>query len=473
MVNGIVRVLVVIASFGENNLRFLRQVIKRYEAMPGAKVIVLSDTPKDLPSHVTVHVGLPSHDPRSLPFAHQALFAANIERYDLFIYSEDDIGVTNDHIRAFLTVTDLLPSDEIAGFLRYEENAGGSRWMPDAHHAFHWKPESVVSRQGELFAEFTNEHAALYILTQSQLKRAIASGGYLRGPHEGRYDMLCTAATGPYTSCGFRKVICISRLDEFLIHHLSNRYTGETGLPLAAFQEQVETLRNIHAGRHAATSLCDVESGIQGLEWSKSFLEPANEAVLSMIPPQARTILSVGCGWGATELRLKQRGADVTALPLNSVIGAAAARLGVTPVYGSLNDSLQALHGRRFDAVFISNLLHLQRTPESLFQRCAALVGPGGAIVVDSPNFVRLPTAIKRMLAIGDHAKLKTFDEGRISPIGPASLVGLATRLGFVATEVTWCNHSLPRIGLRHHSVPLGRLTAEEWVFCATREADR
>ena len=100
-----------------------------------------------------------------------------------------------------------LGQDEIAGYLRYELCQDGTVSLPDVHGTFYWKPQSVRRRGSYTVAEFTNEHAAFYVLTQAQLKRAIDSGGYLQGPYEGRYDMLCTAATDPYTSCGLRKVV--------------------------------------------------------------------------------------------------------------------------------------------------------------------------------------------------------------------------------------------------------------------------
>src|SRR4051812_47484139 len=155
------RVLAAIASFGERNLAYLREIIQQYHAMTTLEVdvVVLSEAPKALPPSVRVIVGLPSANPWSLPFGHKRLFADSIEDYDLFIYSEDDMGVTEGNLRAFVSATKLLPSDEIAGFLRYEKAKDGSVWMPDAHSSFHWEPRSVVERGGEIFARYTNEHA--------------------------------------------------------------------------------------------------------------------------------------------------------------------------------------------------------------------------------------------------------------------------------------------------------------------------
>jgi hypothetical protein len=113
--------------------------------------------------------------------------------------------------------------------------------LPGVHGPFHWRPESVRRRGAHLVAEFTNEHSACYLLTKAQLKRAIASGGFLREPYDGQYDMLCSAATDPYTSCGFRKVLGISAIEDFLVHHLPNHYAGKLGLSLEMFKEQIHT----------------------------------------------------------------------------------------------------------------------------------------------------------------------------------------------------------------------------------------
>src|SRR4029079_14175978 len=105
----------------------------------------------------------------------------------------DDIEVSQANIGAFLGLTESLEPDEIAGFLRYEVNGSGERSLPDVHAHFRWKPESVCRRGEHIIAEFTNEHAGFYVLTQKQLRRALASGGFLQEPYEGRYGMLETA----------------------------------------------------------------------------------------------------------------------------------------------------------------------------------------------------------------------------------------------------------------------------------------
>jgi len=466
------RLLVAIASYGRKNDSFLRRIIRNYQSLAmDVDVVVLSEAPKeDLGAGVRVQVGLPSKNPWSLPFGHKPLFAENLDRYDLFAYSEDDMEVTERNVQAFLQVTAALDADEIAGFLRYEVDSAGGWSMPEAHASAHWKPESVKRRGDVVIAEYSNEHAAFYLVTQGQLRKAIDSGGFLRGPCEGRYDMLCTAATDPYTNCGFRKVICVSALEDFLIHHLPNRYVGQLGLPLPAFKEQIATLMEIGAGRHPAHTLCHSESRLMNGQWSKNYDEKPNADLLAAVPPEARTVLSIGCGSGDMEARLIQRGLTVTALPLDSVIGATAARHGIEVVYGDWQGGLRQLSRRKFDCVLISNLLHLQPDPGRFLEACVQFVGDRGTLLVAGPNFGRLPNVIKRNFGMNGYRRLKQFAASGLQLCGPGSLLPQIKKLGLDSATVQWLDQELSQGRFSRVKVPLGSWSARNWILRARRQ---
>jgi SAM-dependent methyltransferase len=464
------RVLVAICSYGERNLQFLKQIIQRYRSMPmHIDVVVLSESPKDLGSSVKVVVGLPSKDPWSLPFAHKRIFAEKMERYDLFIYSEDDIQISESNIAAFLRATPSLAPDEIAGFLLYERDDAGTVWLPGIWAHFHWKPHSVRRRGAYTVAEFTNDHSASYVLTQEQLHRAIASGGFLREPYAGRYDLLCTAATDPYTSCGFRKVICISHLEDFLAHHTPNRYIDISYLSLPLLKEQVQTLLDILAGLHPATVLCEQEREFWNGWWQKPYYERPREALLEIVPHNAKTILSIGSGWGATELRLQQRSVRVTALPLDSVVGAALARRDIEVIYGTWEDCLRTLDGRTFDCVLMTDLLHLQENPRRTLEQCFPFVRRGGCLLLGGPNFDRFPWWIKRTFGRSEFRKLRSFAMSGISLCSPTSLRKILKNAGLQVTGLRWLNHTIHRGRPGGITVDLASLTAREWLLQAQR----
>jgi 2-polyprenyl-3-methyl-5-hydroxy-6-metoxy-1,4-benzoquinol methylase len=465
------RLLVTIASFADKNLGFLKKIIQGYRNLPmDVDVVVLSNNPKELGEGVKVLVGLPTEDPWSLPFAHKPVLAENVDRYDLFIYTEDDMEVTERNIQAFLDATPQLAPTEIAGFLRYEVDQNGEWSFPDMHGSYHWKLETVERRGGYTISEFNNEHAAFYILTRHQLKQAIASGGFLRSPCKGRYDMACTAATDPYTNCGFRKVVCISALDDFLIHHMSNRYVGRLGPSLTAFKAEVAALMNLRNNGHHAEVLCPTEAKVLPGHWSKQYYEQPRGDVLDLVPADAKTVLSVGCGWGATEARLQERGAAVTALALDPVIGAAAALLGIEVICGTLSESLETLAKRKFDCVLVTNLLHFQSDPGAVVSSCCRLVRDGGALVMSGPNFGRVPVLVKRTAGIGDYGKLREFQQGGISVCGPGTLTGSIRTAGLRIAAVHWANDPplIPN-GAVINPPRFGSLTARTWVLQARR----
>lgn len=431
-------------------------------------VVVLSEASKSLDSDVKVMIGLPSRDPWSLPFVHKEIFVKNVDRYDLFAYSEDDMHVTKENISAFLRLTQVLARDEIAGFLRYEIDKSGNIDLPEVHGPHHWKIGSLRQRGFYTIAEFSNEHSAFYLLTQAQLKGAIASGGFIRKPYEGRYDMLCSAATDPYTSCGFRKVICISALNDFLVHHMPNRHSGPPGLPLESFKEQIQILMDIVSGAHAASTLCAIEPKVLQRNWYKSYYETPREELLRCVPCSAKTVLSVGCGWGATEAELNLRGSKVTALPLDSVIGAVVARRGIEVIYGRMKEGIRSLKDREFDCVLITSLLQFLPDPWSVLFGLAKLVSPSGTLVVGVPNFEFLPHLIKRALRVGDYGKIGDFDQSGIHVLSLKKIQRNIERAGFRITDLRWLNFVQPRKMMMLERWP-ERFVARDWLIQARR----
>lgn len=393
------RILVTIANFGTKNDRYLHRLLDAYRTMPhDVHVVVISNVQKELPEHCSLRIEIPTGDPWSFPFVHKQILAEKVNDYDLFIYSEDDTLITAENIEAFLSAQAKLMDDEIAGFLRWEMGADGYRHYSSIHSHFHWDPKSVVTRGGELFAEFTNHHAACYVMTQAQLQRAIASGGYLVGPHQNPYDLLVTAATDPYTQCGMKKLLCISRMDDFVLPHLPNKYVGEMGLREDDLRIQLRAMREIAAGERPAVELMQERMSTRLAGTTKSYYEAARPDVLEWMTPSVRSVLSFACGWGEQEAALQERGIHVTAVPLDAVIGACAEARGIEVLYGGQDAVLQQLSGRMFDCILLSNVLHIASAPEALLARLTALLKPGGKIVAVSPNYSHTRRRLRSLL---------------------------------------------------------------------------
>lgn len=381
------RILVAIASYGHANDRYLDRVINEYRSTKfDVDVVVLSNIEKAVPPAVECLVGLPTKDPWSLPFLHKKLFLERLNLYDLFIYSEDDILITEENIRAFLDVESDLNEDEIAGFLRVEYGPNGERNFPEVHGHFRWDCESVRVRGSYTLAHFTNEHSACYILTRQQLAKAIASGGFLVEPHEGEYDLLCSAATDPYTQCGFRRLIAVSHVEQFWVHHLPNKYIGRFGVDQHELGSQISALLQIASQEQKRCSLLNTETSLWHKMYSKDYYEPIRNDVLSLIPRSAERILSIGSASGANELRLLETGKRVVAVPLDDVISSESAARGLQVVSGDFDAARAKIGPMRFDCILFLNVLQFVHRPEHLLRLFADALSPGGAILITAPN---------------------------------------------------------------------------------------
>jgi Methyltransferase domain len=394
-------VLVVIASFGTSNDGYLKRIVAEYRSMPfDLKIVVLSNMRKDVCSDVElVVVDLRGKDPWSLPFAHKEILARHANEYDFFVYSEDDILVTERNLRALQEVSAALPPNEVPGFIRFEEGPGGDRHFPDVHGHFHWEPQSIRNRGGQTFAFFTNEHSACYVLTRSQLKLAINSGGFLVGAHaDGKYLLPETASTDPFTQCHLAKLICISRSEDFLVHHLPNKYMAiGLGIGSREFQRQVNALLRLDTSECRVTSLFPTETKLRHAYYSKSYYEPVREDLASAIPENARSVLSIGAGSGEMEAWLAAKGTRVVALPLDPIILADAGERGIEVIGGDFQCAREKLTGESFDCLLLSNVLHLVSDPVDVLASFASLLVAGGVAVVLVPHVLRLMLYWRRM----------------------------------------------------------------------------
>src|SRR5580704_16300293 len=88
---GKARLLVAIASYGNTNNKYLAQLIDEYKAMSfEVDIVVLTNLEKEVRAGVELQIVPPGKNPWTLPFAHKKIFAERLEKYDLFIYTEDD-----------------------------------------------------------------------------------------------------------------------------------------------------------------------------------------------------------------------------------------------------------------------------------------------------------------------------------------------------------------------------------------------
>jgi SAM-dependent methyltransferase len=411
-------VLVAIASYGTGQDHFLKQVVAEFRKLEmDCRIVVLCNIDKPVPG--------------------AELFIKHANDYDLFIYTEDDTPITPANVRAFLEVQQQLREDQVAGFMRSETSPDGHRYFVSVNSHFRWLPDTGFATSSHRFARFSNQHSGCFIVTRAQLARAIASGGFTVEPRSGRYGILETAASDIHTQCGLERVICLTRIEDFIVPHLANKYFHSMGLPEAVFVEHVKAMADFAEAGVRPTSLFDPETRAPGFRWSKHLYRPANDRLLALVPANARRVLSVGATTGHDESALTGRGLEVSALPLDPVFGSVLASRGIELHDGPLMQATAALAGADFDAILAADMLHLLPDPLAWLRAASKTLAAGGELVGSVSNTSSWLWPLKDWRHGRRRLVRPSFDAFGAHAMGPARLTRLARASALELVEVT------------------------------------
>ena len=381
-------ILVTIVNLGTKNDHHLHAVIEAYRAMDNrCDLVVFTDTRKDLGPNIELRVGLPPEGPVFLPFEVRRLMAERAGQYDLYVYTEDDTQLTEHNIRAFIEADALLPPDEVAGFLRYEVQPDGGRWITTIHGYFSWLLDSPRQVGDRVFAEFLNKHSPAYILTAQHLQRAMDSGQFLRRPEPSPYYNEVEAVTvDVYEHCGLRKMICVSHFEDFLIRHLPGKFLGTLGGAEADVRAQADALGEIAAGRRVPQRLFDRRLTCPRACYDRAYYYDRRDDLLDWLEPVDRSILSIGVGSSELEGALAAQGRDVTVVPLDTVMAGIAEHHGCRALPANLDEADGILGDDLFDALVIADTLEYVDDPVTELRRWVKHVRPGGCVVIQATN---------------------------------------------------------------------------------------
>ncbi len=181
---------------------------------------------------------------------------------------------------------------------------------------------------------------------------------------------------------------------------MANAYLGKLGASADEIAIQIERLLQLNGAAAATRPLLAVETRLDDPLWDKSYFEPVRADLLAAVPAEARRILSVGCGSGATEVALQARGASVTVIPLDSVMSAVARAKGLRALSPDYAQARGEIANEDFDVILWPDVLQLDADPRRRLQEFLPVLRPGGAMVVSVPNC--LYTRTFRGLLAGD-----------------------------------------------------------------------
>ena len=231
-----------------------------------------------------------------------------------------------------------------------------------------------------------------------------AANSFIRdGIHGGR----CVAQREGHTiieceSCGFKHALPLPDARDLERSYREDYYATEKPTFLA------------HAGEDQA--------------WAQLAQTDRLEIFESLLPPDRRRLLDIGCGPGFFLETAMRRGWLASGIEPSRQAAAHARGLGVTVTEGFFNAQSAAMLGR-FDAVHLNNVLEHIPDPAHLIGLAHGLLEPGGVICINVPNDFS-PLQIAAMGAAGTNDwwvapphHLNYFDF--------ESLTALVSRLGF------------------------------------------
>ena len=131
--------------------------------------------------------------------------------------------------------------------LRYESSKGLLKYYPDCHDKFKWDKKSVIKLGHYTFAQFTNHHQGSYIFTKRQLNHIIDNfpTSFTANNKFSYYGRPERVGADLYHLGGLTKLICISHFDNFLLHHIPNKYVNNYILnPKAVCSKDIATFND-------------------------------------------------------------------------------------------------------------------------------------------------------------------------------------------------------------------------------------
>lgn len=245
-------ILVCIASYGTGQWNYLNKVLSEYKRMRHDVDVILDLTKQRSQGWESPVIDTRIHNPsieKELVYEHRKTMANLVDKYDVYIYSEDDVLITESNIDRYIKESKRLPENEITGFLRYEQSPDDSSYhLIDCHpqireyHPIDRHPnqriilDNQIKLNGKKYFTLWNLHQGSYILTNEQLSSVIESEYFHKEPSPTKhrphwwrghqwYGILESGASDIYTRGDFNhKVLPKNNIEELLVHHLPNKY---------------------------------------------------------------------------------------------------------------------------------------------------------------------------------------------------------------------------------------------------------
>ncbi|MBS0403038.1 MAG: methyltransferase domain-containing protein [Proteobacteria bacterium] len=202
--------------------------------------------------------------------------------------------------------------------------------------------------------------------------------------------------------------------------------------------------------------------------------------------PSGASVLELGPGPGAMTQVLRARGHEVAVVENDPAALQALRPLGVQAVEGDLDGRawLEALQGRRFDAILACDVLEHLRSPEQVLKELAGLLQPMGSLVISLPNIAYAGVLAALRAGMFDYADKGLLDrthmrfftrrsiEQMLMDCGWVPLAWEANRVPVAQSEFAWYFEAMPDAWRQHLLTGWTDFDVYQWMVVAAPARD-
>jgi len=198
------------------------------------EVLVSEEFPRECNSgkiEIKVHEEL--IHPFCLTWAHRFHFKTLINKYELFMYLEDDMDLPFENFKNYIQNFGILWPQCIPSFIRVERDSSGNEFCSDQLLVHRVPENSLLHIESKRFIRLQNNYCALWIMPREALIATITSN-FARWETEGHIRE--TAASFPNWELNMHALVEVDSQgkvsEKCYTYHLPNNYILQEGTPL-------------------------------------------------------------------------------------------------------------------------------------------------------------------------------------------------------------------------------------------------